>query len=118
MWMSLLCAVHCAALPLLLVLAPAIGSRFIASDLLEWIMIGFAVIIALWSIGRGYFREHHKRLPAVILLAGILLVVLAHTLLPDSLEPVAGVTGSLGIAAAQFINLRLVKRYHRCAVHH
>jgi hypothetical protein len=113
MWMSLLCAVHCAALPLLLVMAPAIGSRFFASDLLEWLLIGFAMIFAIWSITRGYLKEHHKRLPGVILA-----VVAGKIFLPDNLEPIAGVIGSLGIAAAQFINLRLVKRFHRCAVHH
>ncbi len=117
MWMSLLCAIHCAALPLLMVLVPALGSSFIASEPLEWIMLGVAVGVAIWSITRGYVRDHRKSFPALLLGFSIVLVGLGHTVLPESWEPVTSVTGSLGIAAAQFVNLRLVRRFHRCEVH-
>jgi 4-amino-4-deoxy-L-arabinose transferase-like glycosyltransferase len=117
MWMSLLCAIHCAALPLILVLVPAMGSSFIASEPVEWVLLGVAVAVALWSITRGYVRDHRKSFPALLLGVGILVVGLGHTVLPESWEPVTSVTGSLGIAAAQFVNLRLIRRFHRCEVH-
>jgi hypothetical protein len=117
MWMSLLCAIHCAALPLLMVVVPALGSSFIASEPVEWILLGVAVGVAIWSITRGYIRDHRKSFPAYLLGFGILLVGLGHTVLPESWEPVTSVAGSLAIAAAQFVNLRLVRRFHRCEVH-
>jgi|SRR5690348_1166076 MerC mercury resistance protein len=51
---SLLCAVHCAFLPLLLAALPAFGLAWLDSPVVDWSMFGIATCIALWSHRHGF----------------------------------------------------------------
>jgi len=70
---SFLCAVHCAVLPFVLALLPALGLGFLADHRFERGFIAFATVLALWSIGSGY-RRHRRRQAVLLLLPGLVLL--------------------------------------------
>lgn len=102
----LLCAIHCAAAPLLVVAAP--GFARIAK--LEWPMMGMALALGGWALARGY-GVHHRPGPWRVFGLGLVLWVAS---LLGWLEPlpeeVTTVVGSLVVAASLFWNARLVHR--------
>jgi hypothetical protein len=106
---SMLCAMHCAALPLVLAIAPAIGAGF-ASPTFKIGFIAFASVLGLTSLILGY-RQHrvHRALlllvPGVALLwAAVLIEPLHENLIGHAVAMACG--GSL-IAIAHLLNLRL-----------
>lgn len=71
---SLVCAIHCALLPLLLASLPIFGFDIIKNEFFEYFMIGLAFVVGLYALSHG-FRKHHRRiLPLVIFTIGILLL--------------------------------------------
>ena len=60
---SILCAIHCAIVPILITTLPLFGLGFLANPWLEWGMIILALFIGIYAIGLSYFRSHRKLLP-------------------------------------------------------
>lgn len=110
---SLLCAVHCAILPLLLALAPAIGIGLANHDF-EVGFVAFAILLALTSLLFGYRRHRHVHALA-LLVPGIALLAMGVVIEGARGMAVAhAVTMASGgglVAAAHLLNLRLA----RCA---
>jgi len=106
---SMICAVHCAALPVVLVLAPAFGAWF-GSPTFEVGFIAFASVLGLTSLILGY-RQHRVHRALQFLLPGIAL--LWSAVLIDALHAgpivhaVAMATGGSLLATAHVVNLRL-----------
>jgi len=105
---STLCAIHCAVVPLIFTSLPFIGLGFLASPLVEWGMIAFALMIGLYSIGLSYLRTHRRPLPVVLLIMGFAIIVLGHIFLSGLIEGFVVPTGGLAIAGAHFVNYRSV----------
>lgn len=106
---SMLCAVHCAALPLVLAIAPAIGAGF-ASPVFEVGFIAFASVLGLTSLVLGY-RRHRVGRALLFLVPGIALLwaaVLIDTLHANVIaHAVAMACGGTLVATAHVLNLRL-----------
>ncbi|MFC0153435.1 MerC family mercury resistance protein [Xanthomonas dyei] len=112
--LSGLCLLHCLALPLLAVALPLLGAWSRA----EWVHVVFAAAavplsgFALWSTHRRH------ALPAPVwVLAGLGLAGLAlgaSGIAGGTLETPITVTGSLLLASAHLLNLRLRRRVGRC----
>jgi hypothetical protein len=107
---SLLCAIHCAALPFLLAILPALGLGFLASHGFERGFIAFASVLALTMAAVGY-RRHRIASAFVLLVPGLLLLWiggfafdLGHA---PMLHSVFVVLGGSCVSLAHFINLRL-----------
>ena len=111
---SLLCAVHCAALPALLALAPSLGLSFWLSDGVERAVVVFVTFLGLFSLLWGYRSHRALRalallLPGLLLLwAGLLYGPLHHSVLPHALVMTLG--GVL-VGLAHVVNLRLNHRH-------
>ncbi len=105
----MLCAVHCAALPLLLAIAPAIGAGF-ANHTFEVGFIAFASLLGLTSLILGY-RRHRVGRALALLVPGIALLWTAVFVerLHDSTiaHAIAMAVGGTLIACAHLLNLRL-----------
>ena len=105
---SLLCAVHCAAVPLVLAVAPAIGAGF-ANHAFEIGFIAFASLLGLTSLVLGY-RLHRVGHALALLAPGIALLwcgVLVDALHEDVFRhAVAMALGGSMIATAHLLNLR------------
>ncbi|CEG17306.1 MerC domain-containing protein [Xanthomonas citri] len=107
---SLLCAVHCAVLPLVLALAPSLGLSFWLGDGVELAIVVFVTLLGLFSLVLGYRR--HKALHALALLLpglallwlGLLYDPLHHSVVPHAVVMTLG--GAL-VGIAHLVNLRL-----------
>ncbi len=112
MWASLACAVHCAALPLVIALLPALGLNQAAMVDADQAFTIFATLLGVSTLAFGY-RRHRVKSAWGLLLPGLVLVwtntfsgLHNHGLAHFSMM----VTGGLMIAAAHFMNTRLVRR--------
>jgi hypothetical protein len=102
---SLLCAVHCAATPLVVTALPFLGDRISSSHWVEVLLIGTAACIGYTTLGAS-FRRHRRPAPLLLLTLGLLLVVVGHTALPEAMGTVAAIVGGLTLAGAQLLNRR------------
>lgn len=68
---SFACAVHCMAWPVLLSLGFLGGAEWLENEAVERFLIIGSILIASYSIGKSYFKEHHKLHPSIWLVVGI-----------------------------------------------
>lgn len=104
---SLLCLVHCLALPLLLLLLPGIIGLFARSEAFHYVALALVVPSAVAAFWLGY-RRHRALRPALLGLAGVGCLVVA--LLPgraEGAETWFTVAGSLMLVAGHTMNWRL-----------
>jgi MerC mercury resistance protein len=73
---SIVCAVHCALLPLVLMTLPVLGFAWLDSAWVDWTMMAVAVSIAFKAL-RGEYAIDRRCLPASVALAGILAILTA-----------------------------------------
>lgn len=107
---SLLCAVHCALLPILIATLPSLGVAGWFDDGFELAFVVFATGLGLFSVAWGYRR--HRAVRALSLLVPGLLVLwlgMLYTPLHESLLPhaVAMTFGGTLVGMAHLANLRL-----------
>jgi len=117
---SLLCAVHCAAMPLLLTLLPLVGLSFFASQWMEWLLVVFSAALGTASLCLGY-REHKSRRAFAVLSGGLALLALGRIMEQWGIGGFWGVVivvcGGLTVASAHFLNRRLCESCHACHTH-
>ena len=107
---SLICAVHCAALPLLIALLPSLGIAAWLGDDFELGFVLFASLFGFAVLAWSYRRHRAVRalgllLPGLVALwAGLLYPALHHSLLPHAVVMTFG--GTL-VGLAHLANLRL-----------
>ena len=117
---SLICAIHCAVLPILIATLPALGLAAWMGDAFEQGFVLFASLIGLFSGFWGYRRHGEVRalgllIPGLLLLwLGILYAPLHHALVPHALAMTAG--GTL-VGLAHMANLRLVHVHDASCAH-
>jgi hypothetical protein len=105
-----LCAVHCAVLPFVLALLPALGLEVLSATWWEVPYVAFASVLALASLWQGYRR--HRAYRALAFLVPGLVAVWAGVLVPALHEhavrhAVAMTFGGTLVAVAHLVNLRL-----------
>jgi hypothetical protein len=109
---SVLCAVHCALMPLLLALLPALGVGALGLGDIDQMLVVFATVLGVTSLSLG-FRRHRAFRAWALLLPGLLLVWSgSFTALHDhsAAHMLLMVAGGLLIAGAHLLNLRLSHR--------
>ena len=112
---SLLCAVHCAVLPLVVTSLPFFGINIIHNNYFEWGMISFAFVVGTNALFHGY-RIHHKNYRPMVLFAAGFVFLTVKEFLPSFevflLIPAVGL-----IVGAHYFNYRLFqKRNHKTRV--
>ena len=103
---SILCAIHCALVPLLITSLPLLGLGFLANPWFEWGMITLAVFIGFYAIGLSYFRSHHRVLPLILLFGGFAVIIIGHLYVTSWREAIIVPFGGLLIATAHFFNYK------------
>lgn len=107
---SLVCAAHCALLPVLIAALPSLGIAHWLSDSFERGFVVFATLLGVFSLAWSYRR--HRTLRAlgllvpglVVLLAAVLYVPLHTATIPHA---VAMTLGGTLVGLAHLVNLRL-----------
>ncbi len=108
------CLVHCAVLPLSVLVLPSLGGvLFDHSSLLHWVLLGLAIPVSGYALVRGY-REHRERSGLLVGMLGLILMGLGVShLLAEDLEIPLTLSGAAIVAAAHLMNIRLLsKRPH------
>lgn len=108
------CLVHCAVLPLSVLVLPSLGGvLFDHSSLLHWILLGLAIPVSGYALIRG-FREHGERGGLLVGTLGLLLMGIGVShLLAENLEIPLTLSGAAIVAGAHLMNIRLLsKRSH------
>lgn len=109
---SLLCALHCALLPVALALLPAAGLRLGGWVDIDQAFVVFAALLGGTTMTLGY-RRHRAFRAWMLLMAGLVLVGLGSftPLHSHGLGHAALMTvGGLALAGAHLLNLRLTHR--------
>ena len=107
---AIVCAVHCALLPLVLAVLPALGLAWLAVQQWELPYVAFASVLALASLWLG-FRRHRVYRALAFLVPGLVAVwagLLVPALHDDVVRHAVAMTfGGTLIAVAHLVNLRL-----------
>ena len=72
---SLICAIHCAIMPLLFTSLPLLDTDLIKDKTFEYIMIGMAFLIGVIALIHGFRKHHHKLYPIIIFTVGFIFLV-------------------------------------------
>lgn len=113
---SIICAIHCMAVPLIAGVLPVLGLGFLESHTFEFVMIGSGVLLGSWSLWKSYSRDHRNALPFGIFAPGVILIALALFVFPHELEPVFVPIGAGLMGIAQWVNIRTQRKCESCAV--
>ena len=110
---SFLCAVHCALLPLVLAILPALGLSFLADHRFEHAFIAFASMLALTTLIVGVRRHQRFRAfwflaPGIVLLFAGIVVDFDHA---TRLHAALVAMGGSLVALAHITNLRLSHKH-------
>jgi len=118
---SFLCAVHCALLPLVIAVLPAIGLGFLADHRYERGFIAFASMLALTTLVVG-FRRHRQFRAFWFLVPGIVLLFLGIVIDFEHSSTLHATLVSIGgtlVAISHLTNLRLAHGHvHDAACEH
>lgn len=109
---SLLCAIHCAILPLLFTSLPLLGLDIIQNKNFEYGMIALAFVIGSYALFHGFRKHHHKLVPFLLFGAGFFFLVLKEVLTEHLVWMV--IPALVFIAAAHYFNFFYCQRAKHC----
>ena len=113
---SLLCAIHCAVMPLIVTLLPLLGLGFLADERVEWGLLLLSAALGTTSLCLGY-RQHRSQRALQILGVALALLVCGRIIESQHLG-ILGVflvvCGGLGVATAHIVNRRLCHTCIKC----
>jgi hypothetical protein len=113
---SLLCALHCSAMPAVMALLPLAGLEFRGVEGTEYALVGLSAGLGIVSLTIGY-RRHRSRRALGTLSGGLTLLTLGQVTEACGVETigvVSAVAGGCVVAMAHFINRRLCQACSRC----
>lgn len=110
---SVACAIHCAILPLILSSLPLFGINIINNTSFEFLMIGIAFLIGVYSLWHGYKKHHHKLYPVVLFAAGISMLFLKQFFHQHFLLFL--VPAVVLIVSSHWLNYRAIRRTSACS---
>ena len=104
-FLSLLCAIHCLALPLILFAAPYLASSIAFSPMAEWVLVigsfGMALLL-LWQD----FRKHRQPMPLYFLGLAVLIKLVDTLVGMKSIEWIFGLSLGVFITLAYWFNYK------------
>lgn len=113
---SVVCAIHCALLPVLVSSLPVLGVNIIHNGFFEWGMIVLAFLVGVYSLFHGFVKHHRSYLPMCIFSVGFIFLVLKQFYLP--LEYWFLAIAVTLIITAHYYNYRLCHKSKCASPHH
>ena len=74
---SLICAIHCSIMPLLILVLPIFSLSMIVNEMFEWIFLAFSLLIGLFNLCFGY-KKHKSYKALIVLTIGLILIVIGR----------------------------------------
>ncbi len=119
--LSLLCTLHCLALPLLMLLLPTVSAVFLADEGFHSSMVMMVLPISSFALWVGY-KQHHS---FKILLQGVtgliilsITVLLGHEQLGEVAEKLLTLLGSSFICYSHYLNYKMCQQQEHCDCHY
>jgi hypothetical protein len=112
-WLSLACAVHCLALPLVTSFAPLFKLGVLASPWIDALLVASVIVFATVSTWFGFRRHRDVRVLAAVGLA-LMVYLVGHVAEGAPYGPPLTVVGALSLSLALFVGTR---RAHVHAAH-
>ena len=116
--LSLICAVHCLALPLLLIILPSMIALQLDNEIFHTLIIITVLPVSIFALTLGYKKHKHNWL-LIVGFTGLLLLVIAVILGEETTgefgEKLLTVLGASLVAAGHLWNFRLCQQLADCA---
>ena len=109
---SLVCAIHCAVLPLFFASLPLFGLEILHSKVFEYGMIAFAGVIGSYTLFHGWKKHHHKILPLAIFLTGLGFLILKEVIVSEELLLL--IPAATLIVGAHVLNYLYCRKANHC----
>jgi hypothetical protein len=100
---SLLCAIHCSALPILISLGLMGSGSWLHNHLFDWIIIGFGFIVAGYAIVGDYLKKHKNIKPLLMAVTGFVFL-LVGMIDHHGWMLIFSVTGGIMVASSHVLN--------------
>lgn len=104
-FLSIICAIHCLSLPILLVFAPYLTSSFAFSIKFEWTLVILSFLLAAIILFLD-FRKHRQPLPLYFLGVGIIIKVFDMFLINQSHAWIFGISFGIVVGMAYWVNYK------------
>ncbi len=115
--LSLLCAIHCLALPLILVALPSLAALQLDTEAFHFGLVFIVIPISIYALTLGC-RQHNRKSLLVMGAAGIAFLCAAlflpHEVKGESGEKILTLVGALLIGIGHVANYRLCKKKAPC----
>ncbi len=108
LWLSVLCTIHCLAMPFLMTALPFLGNSFF-SEQSEIYLIGGSAILAIFLLVKDY-RNHQNPLPLKLLVLALCCNFTGLFWAKQNYEIFFNVTGALIMALAYWLNWNTHRR--------
>ncbi len=122
-WTSLICAIHCTILPLLMILVPTTGVYLFINETFEFVLLGISLLFNITNVCFGY-RQHKSNKAVAVLAFGIFSFVVGRLMHHHSEDHkihfdifnILMISGGLLMALSSFINDKLCSRCNKCGI--
>lgn len=105
---SLICAIHCAAVPILLSFSYLSSLHFLHNPIIEWSFIGLGIVFVFISLWPSYKKAHHNSRPLLIAAVGFGIIALGRLDFSEAWETVNTVSGAILVSVAHFVNWKIM----------
>ena len=106
---SLICAVHCAAIPVVLSFSSLSSLHFLENPYIELTFISLGLVFAITSLWPSYKKVHFQVKPLLYAVLGFLFIALGRLDFTELWEVVNTVIGASIVAFAHYLNWKLMK---------
>ncbi len=104
--LSFLCAVHCIAMPILMVAFPFLEHTVLHDPIIEWVTLSSLIVLGVFSLNHYRLKHHGSQLPMIVFSAGVIVCLLA-LVSGHALHHKLMIAGSIVIAISQIMNLTM-----------
>ncbi|MEM6684886.1 MAG: MerC domain-containing protein [Bacteroidota bacterium] len=106
---SLICAIHCAAIPIVLSFSSLSSLHFLENPFIEWTFILLGVVFVFVSLWPSYKKVHQQTKPLLFAAIGFALIAIGRLEFTKLWEVGNTVVGALFVSSAHYFNWRLLK---------
>ena len=106
---SIICALHCMAIPFLITFAASTGLEFLQHSLFESVIFGMAALFILASLLPSFLKQHKNAWPLFLGIAGLGFVFINHEWLQHQAYWLSFL-GAIMITTAHYKNLMLRRK--------
>ncbi|WP_236970570.1 MerC domain-containing protein [Membranihabitans marinus] len=110
---SIICALHCTAIPILLSFTSFGSLHFIGHHRIEWFFIIFGLLLVAISLWPSYRNVHGKISPLLNSILGFTILGMGKFNITESWEIIFTVIGAILISFAHINNWQLVRNTNR-----